>query len=113
MARRSGGAPATIAYWLTSANSAAAAASLSSVGAGKSGKPWARLTAPAWTARRFISRMTDSVKLSALRLMRRMAGSLAGHPRRGVSGPGQSLLDIHVVTGRSQLEPAIVVLGAE
>src|SRR5262245_60802141 len=90
MARRSGGAPATIAYWLTSAKRAAAAASLSSVGAGKSGKPWARLTAPASTASRFISRMTDSVKLSALRLIRRMAGSLAGRAGRADRGGQQA-----------------------
>ena len=39
-------APQVIAYWLTSASMAAFAASLSSDGHGKSGKPWARLTAP-------------------------------------------------------------------
>jgi hypothetical protein len=38
------------------------AASFSSAGAGKSGNPWARLTAPLRSARRVISRMTDSVK---------------------------------------------------
>src|SRR5579872_3169629 len=38
------------------------AASFISVGAGKSGKPCARLTAPLRSARRVISRMTDSVK---------------------------------------------------
>jgi hypothetical protein len=74
IARRSGRAPHVIAYWLTSAKSAAAAASLRSVGAGKSGKPCARLTAPASTASRFISRMTDSVNEAALRLIRRIAG---------------------------------------
>ena len=59
-------APQVMAYWLMSSATAAAAAALSSGGHGKSGKPWARLTAPAATASRFISRMTDSVKRSAL-----------------------------------------------
>ena len=76
IASRSGLAPHVIAYWLTSAKSAAAAASFSSCGAAKSGKPWARLTAPASTASRFISRMTDSVNDSALALIRRMARSV-------------------------------------
>src|SRR5690348_4586965 len=40
---------------------AAIAARLSSSGAAKSGKPWARLTAPCCKARRDISRITDSV----------------------------------------------------
>src|SRR5580704_12578359 len=44
---------------------AARAASLTSAGAGKSGNPWARLTASYCKARRVISRMTDSVKYSA------------------------------------------------
>ena len=63
-------APHVMAYWLMSSWTARAAASLSSDGQAKSGKPWARLTAPASTARRFISRMTDSVKLAALTEMR-------------------------------------------
>src|SRR3970040_762189 len=45
---------------------AARAASLISGAAGKSGKPWARLTASYFMARRVISRMTDSVKCSTL-----------------------------------------------
>src|SRR4029077_3402432 len=44
---------------------AAPAASLTSAGAGKSGNPWAKLTASYCRARRVISRMTDSVKYSA------------------------------------------------
>jgi hypothetical protein len=32
------------------------------LGAGQSGKPWPKLTAPYLTASRLISRMTDSVK---------------------------------------------------
>src|SRR4026207_497309 len=70
IASRSGFAPHVIAYWLTSAKSAAAAASLISSGAGKSGKPWARLTAPCATASRLVSRMTDSVNRSAFALIR-------------------------------------------
>ena len=66
IASRSGLLPQVMAYWLMSSATAAAAAALSSGGHGKSGKPWARLTAPAATASRFISRMTDSVKRSAL-----------------------------------------------
>src|SRR3990172_7374549 len=45
---------------------AARAASLISGAAGKAGKPWARLTASYCSARRVISRMTDSVKCSTL-----------------------------------------------
>src|SRR5262252_3353119 len=41
------------------------AASLISSGAGKSGKPCERFTAPCFMARRVISRMTDSVNCSA------------------------------------------------
>src|SRR5579862_6932059 len=44
---------------------AARAASLTSTGAGKSGKPCARLTALWCMARRVISRMTDSVNWPA------------------------------------------------
>src|SRR5688500_1659316 len=66
MASRSGLEPQVIAYWLRSASTASAMACLSSGGQAKSGKPWARLTAPCATARRFMSRMTDSVKRSAL-----------------------------------------------
>src|SRR5580704_9451803 len=44
---------------------AARAASFTSAGAGKSGKPCAKLTAPCCRARRVISRITDSVKYSA------------------------------------------------
>src|ERR1035438_3740496 len=51
-----------MAYWFTSARMAATAASLSSSGAGKLGKPWARLMAPCSLASRVIPRMTDSVK---------------------------------------------------
>src|SRR5215475_1212897 len=62
---RNGRAPHVMAYWFTSARMAATAASLISAGAAKSGKPWARLIAPCETARRVISRMTDSVNVAA------------------------------------------------
>ena len=83
-------APQVIAYWLMSSWIAFAAASLSSCGQAKSGKPWARLTAPASTASRFISRMTDSVKLAALA---KDPGWLIGGrqaARRATSSPTQS-----------------------
>src|SRR6188768_2593158 len=67
MAARSSGAPQVTAYWLMSASMARAAAALIASGAGKSGKPCDRLTAPCRCARRVISRMTDSVKQAALR----------------------------------------------
>src|SRR5690349_20009713 len=85
IASRSGFAPNVIAYWLWSALTASATAAFSSGGQAKSGKPWARLTAPAATASRFISRMTDSVNYSALRLirsMRRSVGGSRGYDRR-------------------------------
>src|SRR5207342_3514004 len=66
IASRRAFAPHVMAYWLMSSWTAFAAASFSSGGHGKSGNPWARLTAPCCTASRFISRMTDSVKLAAL-----------------------------------------------
>src|SRR5207247_695774 len=80
---RSGFAPHVIAYWLTSAKIASAAACFSSSGAGKSGKPWARLTAPRAMASRFISRMTDSVNRSAfalIRALRAVAGACGMRP---------------------------------
>ena len=70
MASRNGFAPQVIAYWLMSAEIAARAASLSSSGAPKSGKPWARFTAPWRNASRVISRMTDSVNW-LVRLLRK------------------------------------------
>src|SRR5688572_27512550 len=66
MASRNRFAPQVIAYWLTSALTASQAARLMSSGAGKSGKPCDRLTAPWASAWRLMSRMTDSVKLEAL-----------------------------------------------
>ena len=62
-AMRRPGVPQVIAYWLTSSCMARQAASLSSPGAGKSGKPCARLIAPCRLATRVMSRMTDSVKV--------------------------------------------------
>src|SRR5690349_10237743 len=76
IASRSGFEPNVIAYWLWSAFTASVTAAFSSGGQAKSGNPWARLTAPAATASRFISRMTDSVNDSALRLIWSMRGSV-------------------------------------
>src|SRR6195952_3681268 len=70
MACRNSRAPQVIAYWLTSASMAAFAASFSSGGHEKSGKPCERLMPPCARHRRVISRMTDSVKVSALALTR-------------------------------------------
>jgi hypothetical protein len=67
IASRKSLAPHVIAYWLTSSPMARAAARLRSSGAGKSGNPCERLTAPCLSASRVISRMTDSVKRLALR----------------------------------------------
>ena len=55
-------APHVMAYWFTSAITARAASCLMISGAGKSGKPWDRLTAPCRWASRVISRITLSVK---------------------------------------------------
>src|SRR5437899_2998188 len=66
MAWRRFRAPQVIAYWLTSASMARRAASFTSRGAGKSGNPCERFTAPCSWASRVISRMTDSVKRAAL-----------------------------------------------
>src|SRR5688500_288351 len=65
IASRKSRAPQVMAYWLMSASIAAFAASFSSGGQAKSGKPWARLTASWSAAWRVISRITDSVKLAA------------------------------------------------
>ncbi len=70
MASRSRLAPQVMAYWLMSARSAATAASLSTSGAGKLGKPCARLIAPCSAASRVIPRMTDSVKVWVRRAVR-------------------------------------------
>ena len=71
MASRNGLAPQVIAYWLISASMASAAARLSASGAGKSGYPWARLMASWRSARRVISRITDSVNCMMRRLRNR------------------------------------------
>src|ERR1035441_2509601 len=69
MASRKGLAPQVMAYWLMSASMASAAALFRTAGAGKSGKPCARLMAPCASARRVISRITDSVN-PAIRWLR-------------------------------------------
>src|ERR1044072_7438719 len=60
-----------------SAAMASAAACLRPSGAGKSGTPWARLMAPCLTARRVISRITDSVNFSMRRLRKRALRAVA------------------------------------
>src|SRR5271165_2504299 len=52
------------------------AARLTSAGAGKSGKPWDRFTAPCSMACRVISRITDSVKRATL-VLRKDFGRVA------------------------------------
>src|SRR5579863_2044614 len=73
MASRNFFAPQVMAYWLMSAAMACCAADLISAGAGKSGKPCERFTAPCFSARRVISRITDSVKRSAFAERRELA----------------------------------------
>src|ERR1035441_364158 len=68
---RNGLAPQVMAYWLMSSAMAWAAASLSAAGAGKSGKPCARVVAPWPMPRRVISRMTDSPNREMRRLRKR------------------------------------------
>src|ERR1700722_230501 len=65
MERRRFFEPQVMAYWLMSAAIASCAARLISAGAGKSGKPWDKLTALWRIASRVISRITDSVNRSA------------------------------------------------
>src|ERR1700719_993839 len=65
-----------------SAAIASCAARLISAGAAKSGKPCERLTAPYRSARRVISRITDSVNCSALAERR----SLAARARSALTG---------------------------
>src|SRR5580700_2823455 len=58
-----------------SAAIASCAARLICSGAAKSGKPWERLTAPYWSARRVISRITDSVNCAAFAESRSLAAT--------------------------------------
>src|SRR3982074_542807 len=62
IAMRSAELPHVTAYWLMLPWIAAQAASFIGSGIGKSGNPWARVTASCWFAMRVLSRMTDSVK---------------------------------------------------
>src|SRR5579871_796804 len=77
MASRNGLAPQVMAYWLTSSAIACAAAFFNGSGAGKSGKPCARLMAPWLIARRVISRITDSVKFMIRWLRKRVRLAVA------------------------------------
>src|SRR4051794_9521832 len=72
IAMRSEGVPQVIAYWLMLAWMAMHAASFRGCGMGKSGIPWARLSAPCSLAMRVISRITDSVNV----LVRRAVGMI-------------------------------------
>src|ERR1700683_2388027 len=58
--------PHVIGYWFRSPSIAATAACLTWSGAGKSGKPWARLIALCCSASLVISRITDSVSDAAV-----------------------------------------------
>src|SRR5215831_16721922 len=64
---------------------------LMSSGAGKSGKPCDRFTAPYFIASRVISRMTDSVKRLALRETREIEGAgviIMNQPQINADGRG-------------------------
>src|ERR1022692_1640305 len=102
MASRKGLAPQVMAYWLMSASMAWTAALFKTAGAGNAGKPWARLLAPLRTARRVISRITDSVNWAIrwLRNRERVTVALVGtHSRvlcREGSGQGKPSIGDHV-----------------
>src|ERR1022692_110203 len=88
-------APQVIAYWFTSAATACCAACLISAGAGKSGNPCARFTAPCSIACRVISRMTDSVKCPTLSLRK----CLPGAEKRAPETAGASFLAVFARSG--------------
>src|ERR1700719_4483516 len=95
-----------------SAAIASAAARLSASGAGKSGKPWARLMASWRMARRVISRITDSVNLRMRWLRKRARRAVAEidtfreyeNRRREVKRAGN--LKAGGPTGKFQVRPA-------
>ncbi len=88
MASRRERAPQVIAYWLMSPEIARRAASFTSSGAGKSGKPCERLIAPCRFASRVISRMTDSVKRAALADARMLMASQGPRGKPAAAGVG-------------------------
>ena len=110
MAWRRSGAPQVMAYWLTSASIARQAAALISAGAGKSGIPWARLTAPCLAASIDIPRITLSVNRDDFCESRGVAsGRGLGAGRSG--GPGRrvgpcSAIVAEVAPGRRNDQPA-------
>src|SRR5271165_2558476 len=79
-----------------SAAMASCAARLISAGAGKSGKPCERLTAPCCNARRVISRITDSVNCSALRESLELTGAPGPDFAGFILGTIQSAVDVRV-----------------
>lgn len=72
--------PQVIGYWFRSASMAATAARFTSSGAGKSGKPWARLIALCCRASLVISLITDSVSDAAVADARPPACRSVMHP---------------------------------
>src|SRR5512133_2321581 len=79
------------------------AASLSSNGAGKSGYPCPRLMAPYESARRVISRMTDSVNEAAFTdIARRLSVVMRGECRRHV--PSRHGRETGLVSGGVELD---------
>src|SRR6185437_15447655 len=78
-------------YWFISSAMASRAAILTSAGAAKSGKPWARFTALCSKARRVISRMTDSLNSDMRVLAKRravLAFMLRFYPAAGLGFDG-------------------------
>src|SRR5215475_2255728 len=115
-ASRRGFAPQVMAYWLMSAEMAWRAASLISSGAAKSGKPCERLTALCFSARRVISRMTDSVNCSALaEIMRRemcaMEDSVATRHLKQVEERKNKMVDAYLRALWAVPPAAAVVAG--
>src|SRR5439155_24152930 len=113
-ASRNGLAPQVMLYWLMSAAMASEAARFRTSGAGKSGKPCARLVAPESSASRVISRMTDSVKLLVRALRKRVLRAVTVEDTLRaylkIRGRRGGLFDLsHYVAGAvaqfSQIEP--------
>src|SRR5215217_732125 len=95
-----------MAYWLMSSWIARAAASFRTSGAGKLGKPWARLIERYSRARRVIPRITDSrnpwVRRAVLKRGLRWCG-FAGEdytPGLGTAGPIVALDSLHDLSPR-------------
>src|SRR6202451_975701 len=118
--------PHVIGYWFRSCSIAATAACLTWSGAGKSGKPWARLIALCCSASLVISLITDSVSAAAVPAAcppacrsvmhpswRAQAGLQPAHaaqPPVPVAGPA---LLVHGHLGVRQDQEALVADGLE